>query len=138
MSDRPLEMFIGVGVIVVRNGQVLLGQRLGSHGAGTWAPPGGHLEPAETVEDCARRELLEETGLTLQTCVAGPYSVNDFPERGRRYVTLFVVVTAAPSEPTVREPTKCAQWQWFTPGHWPTPLFSPMASLVASGWRPPD
>lgn len=129
-------MFIGVGVIVVRNGQVLLGQRLGSHGAGTWAPPGGHLEADETVEDCARRELLEETGLALQTCVAGPYSVNDFPERGRRYVTLFVVVTAALGEPAVREPTKCAQWQWFTPGQWPTPLFSPMASLVASGWQP--
>lgn len=30
-----------------------------------WAPPGGHLEGAESLTDCARREVWEETGLTL-------------------------------------------------------------------------
>ena len=36
--------------------------------AGTWSGlsfPGGHLEPGESLEDCARREFREETGLTL-------------------------------------------------------------------------
>ncbi len=54
---------VGVGVIVIRNGGILLGKRIGSHGAGTWALPGGHLEYAERIEDCAAREVLEETGL---------------------------------------------------------------------------
>lgn len=30
--------------------------------AGMWVPPGGHCQPGEAIEDCARRELMEETG----------------------------------------------------------------------------
>ena len=56
---------IGVGCVVERNGLVLLGQRKGAHAEGFWAFPGGHLEFGETVEACARRELVEETGLTF-------------------------------------------------------------------------
>ena len=54
---------IGVAVIVVRDGKVLLGKRKNAHGEGRWGFPGGHLEFMETVEACAAREVLEETGL---------------------------------------------------------------------------
>jgi 8-oxo-dGTP diphosphatase len=63
---------VGVGVIVLRNGLVLLGRRIGSHGAGSWALPGGHLEFGESVEQCAAREVLEETGLDIQVVVREP------------------------------------------------------------------
>jgi len=65
---------IGVGVIIVRQGLVLLGQRKGSHGSGSWAVPGGHLEFGETVENCARRETLEETGILLGNIALGPFT----------------------------------------------------------------
>ena len=60
---------VGVGVLVLRDGRVLLGLRRGAHGAGTWALPGGHLEFNETVAACATRETLEETGLQLRSVV---------------------------------------------------------------------
>jgi len=57
---------------------VLLGERRGSHGGGTWAPPGGHLEFGESVEQCARREVFEETGLVIERLSAGPYTSDLF------------------------------------------------------------
>jgi len=92
---------VGVGVIVVRDGLVLLGQRIGSHGAGTWALPGGHLEFGEAVEQCAEREVMEETGLQVEVVALGPYTNNVFEEEGRHYVTLFVVAKVLTGDPSV-------------------------------------
>jgi len=117
---------VGIGVILLRNGQVLLGQRIGSHGTGTWALPGGHLEFGETVEQCAKREVREETGLELQSVTAGPYTSDVFPSEGKHDVTLFVLSHSPLGEPPVREPTKCAQWQWFRWSALPEPLFQPL------------
>ena len=53
--------FVGVGCIVHRAGQFLLVR----HHDGQWGPPGGHLDFGESIEDCARRETLEETGVRV-------------------------------------------------------------------------
>ncbi len=139
MNERTLETRIGVGVLVIRDGRVLLGVRRNSHGHGEWAPPGGHLEANETVTECAARELFEETGLTVQSSRAGPYSVNDFPEIGRRYVTLMIITTDFGGTLSAREPDKCPEWVWVpwrALATWSEPLFAPLASIVASGFTP--
>ena len=136
MSDERRTR-VGVGVLIVRGGAVLLGVRRGSHGAGTWAPPGGHLEFGESVEACARREAAEETGLALGAVVPGPYTVDAFPEEGKHYVTLFAVAEHAGGEPRALEPEKCAGWEWHDWRALPSPLFAPLASLVARGFVPP-
>lgn len=63
MNERPK---VGIGVIVRKEGKVLLGKRKNSHGAGSWAFPGGHLEYGESWEECARREVKEETGIAIK------------------------------------------------------------------------
>jgi 8-oxo-dGTP diphosphatase len=122
-------------VVIVRGGRVLLGRRKGSHGAGQWACPGGHLEAGEMVEACARREVAEETGLALGPVVPAPYTNDIFADERLHYVTLFVTGEAT-GEPRIMEPDKCESWQWFGWDRLPAPLFPPLASLVAGGFRP--
>ncbi|HHX4718508.1 TPA: NUDIX hydrolase, partial [Pseudomonas aeruginosa] len=103
---------VGVGVLILRDGKVLLGRRKGSHGAGCWSAPGGHLEFGEAVEDCALREALEETGLALSELRHGPFS-NDVFE-GRHYLTAFILAGCAEdAEARLMEPGKCDGWAWF-------------------------
>jgi 8-oxo-dGTP diphosphatase len=127
---------VGVGVIVVRDGKILLGLRRGSHGAGTWALPGGHLEWGETVESCARREVKEETGLYLGVVSQGPYTNDVMAAEGKHYVTCFVEAAALAGEAQVLEPTKCERWTWFAWSAMPEKLFQPLMTLARSGYVP--
>jgi ADP-ribose pyrophosphatase YjhB (NUDIX family) len=61
--DRPI---VGIGVVVCRDGKVLLIRRGKPPRLGQWSLPGGGQMLGETVEAAARREVLEETGLTLR------------------------------------------------------------------------
>lgn len=125
---------VGVAVILLRSSRVLLGQRIGSHGAGTWAPPGGHLEFGESPTECAARELLEETGLTASEFSTGPYTNDVFQAEGKHYITLYVVAKYVSGEPRILEPNKCAEWRWFDLGALPEDLFLPLKNLSNSGY----
>lgn len=127
---------VGVGILVVRDGKVLLGRRRGSHGAGTWSAPGGALEYGESIEECARRELREETGLEIGTLQRGPYTNDLFADVQRQYLTAFVIARETRGEPRVVEPDKCDGWNWFAWSELPTPLFQPLESLRAMGFSP--
>src|SRR5689334_8424466 len=108
----PLSPLVGVGVRFVRDDLVLLGRRRGAHGEGTWSPPGGHLEYGESVEGCARRETLEETGLHLKATRPGPWTNDVFVAERRHYVTAWIIAQPGAGEPRVVEPDKCDAWKW--------------------------
>jgi 8-oxo-dGTP diphosphatase len=129
---------VGIGVLLIRNGRVLLGERLGSHGAGTWALPGGHLELGETIENCARREVLEETGIEVGGVKHLAFTNDIFKSEGRHYVTLFVLANGWHGEPRVMEPEKCRQWCWSDWDELPSPLFIPLENLKKQGFALPN
>ncbi|XP_017289026.1 7,8-dihydro-8-oxoguanine triphosphatase isoform X1 [Kryptolebias marmoratus] len=52
-------------VLVVQPGRVLLGMKKRGFGAGKWNGFGGKVQPGESIEDAAKRELQEESGLTV-------------------------------------------------------------------------
>ncbi len=129
---------VGVAVIVIRGAQVLVGRRLStSHGHYTWQFPGGHLEFGESIEQCAAREVAEETGLTVTDPVLGPYTNDVFAEDGKHFVTLFVVTHSESGDADTKEPDKCAEWRWCSWDALPTPHFLSIEHLLATGYRPP-
>ena len=56
MNEKDKKPKVGVGVMILKDGEILLGKRKGSHGEGEYAFPGGHLEYMESFSDCAKRE----------------------------------------------------------------------------------
>jgi len=123
---------VGVGVIIIRDGRVLLGERSGplAPGAGTWALPGGCLEVGESIEQCAKREVFEETGLELESIKKYRYTNDYFEAEGKHCVTLYVTAACPEGEAEVREPEQCRQWKWFKLNNLPQPLFLPLDNLL--------
>ncbi|KAK2595648.1 hypothetical protein QQS21_006619 [Conoideocrella luteorostrata] len=108
---------VGAAVVISNNrGQFLFGKRKGSHGAGTWALPGGHIDHGESTFQCAVREVEEETGLKVKA-VKPLVVTNDLWETlGRHYITIFVLAELVDpdAKPTIMEPNKCEEWKWMT------------------------
>ena len=124
---------IGVGVwLFNEKGWFLLGKRLSKHGTGTWAPPGGHLEFGETPQQCAARELFEETGIKISEDKFKFRGItNDFfKDEDKHYITLHYSVNMVNAVPEIREPDKCETWKWFDTASLPKPLFLSAANLL--------
>ncbi len=62
----PEQPILGVGAVIVDAGRVLLVRRATEPLKGEWSVPGGVLELGEKLHDAVRREVLEETGLTVE------------------------------------------------------------------------
>jgi 8-oxo-dGTP diphosphatase len=67
VSDReyPVRPIVGIGIVVIKGDSVLLCRRGKPPNVGSWTLPGGAQEVGESCEAAARRELAEETGLTV-------------------------------------------------------------------------
>ena len=130
--ERPK---VGVGVIIIKDRKVLMGRRKGANGRGTWSFPGGHFEFNEEVEDCARREVMEETGIKIKNLRKGPY-VNDlFRKEAKHYLTLYIIADYDSGE-EIMDSDSLEQLGWFEWDRMPRPLFLPVENLLKQGYSP--
>jgi 8-oxo-dGTP diphosphatase len=118
----------GVGVMIIKDGKVLLGRRKGSHGAGEYAFPGGHLEYMEGFEECVKREAREECGIEI-TNVRFQFLANLTQYAPKHYVHVGLIADWKEGEPKALEPEYCEGWDWYDFDHIPERLFGtlPMA-----------
>lgn len=131
--DRP---GVGVGVIIKKDNKVLLGKRKGSHGNNTWSFPGGKLDLFETPEECAIREVFEETGLKIKNLKPSIYTNDVFKDSNMHYITLFFIADHDVGEVELKEPHACEKWEWFEWHNLPDPLFTPIKSYLSQGFSP--
>ena len=130
MSERPK---VGVGVIVIKDGKILLGKRKNAHGEGAWSFPGGHLEINESWEDCASRETMEETGMVIKNIRFGTATNDIFQAEEKHYITIFMLSDYDSGVVKVMEPEKCEWFQW---SQLPQPLFVPIQNLLKKNFNP--
>ena len=91
--------------------QVLLIQRGHEPFKGCWAFPGGFMNMDETTEQCAIRELEEETGLKVNNLhQVGAYSKVDRDPRGRTVTVAYLAIIEVPVEVWGQDDAAKAQW----------------------------
>ena len=116
--------------------KVLVGKRKGSHAAGLYSFPGGHLDFGETWEQAVLREKDEECGeqfkveildfgqpvwskpddtFVLPFVRTELFITNDImPQYGKHYITIYMVAEWVEGEPENMEPHKNEGWEWKT------------------------
>lgn len=127
MEDHPR---VGVGVIIRRDDQVLLVRRKSVHGSGTWSTPGGHLDPGETLEECAAREAVEETGIEVENVRFRAITNDVFADEALHYLTVWMEAECRSGEPELRATHEMSDVGWYSRDQLPSPLFRPLANLL--------
>lgn len=118
-----------MGVMILREGKVLLGRRLGSHGEGEYSFPGGHLEYMESFQDCARREVAEECGVEISN-VRFQFVSNVTKYATKHYIHIGLVADWVANEPKLLEPDRCSGWRWYSLDDLPQPMFEMCAQAI--------
>lgn len=128
-QDKPKPL-VGVSILIKNGDRILLVKRAHTHGAGTWAEPGGHLDFGETFEECAIRETREETGVEI-TDVKFRVITNDvFEAEYKHYITIWMEANYVSGTPRVNAPYEETEIGWFGWDALPEPLFLPLRHLL--------
>lgn len=116
-----LPVKFGVNLVVIRDGQVLMGLRKNIVGDGFWGLPGGRMEPDEQVMEAGKRELTEETGLKAKELVFLNTAVQH--QGGGRWVQFGFIAYGITGKVENREPECCAELKWFPIDKLPKNIF---------------
>lgn len=135
---EPKKMGCGFGVMILRDGKVLLGQRHVDpakasslmNGEGTWTMPGGKLDFGESFEEGAVREVVEETGIAITVDDVKVISLTNDIVPTAHFVTVGLLCTNCTQDAKVMEPDEITKWQWFDLNDLPEPLFEPSRKIV--------
>ncbi len=115
IGHDPL-IFVGASVCPYRDGKILLQRRRDS---GLWADHGGCVEFGERVEDAARRELREETGLRagaleLAGVFSGEETLHVYPNGDQAYIVIVGYLCGDFAGEPHADPKEVLELAWFS------------------------
>lgn len=131
IGKKPLLM-CGASTIVVQNERILLQKRTDN---GCWCYHGGSLELGEYLEEAARRELHEETGLQAKTMklygvFSGPDQHHVYPNGDEVYVVDTVYICDAFEGELRADPVEVEELRWFPYEEVPENLSPPVKRII--------
>ena len=113
MAGRPAPE-LAVSAAIFRGPDVLLVQRAAAPAKGLWTLPGGRVEVGETLVEAIRREVTEETALTIEVIGLAGYreSILASPvgERGRHFVILPFAARWVKGEVVLNDELSGSRW----------------------------
>lgn len=133
----PMHVGVGVAAVIINNqDKLLMIQRKGAHGAGTWSVPGGWIEHGEWAQDAAIRETYEEVGIEVLPIFTLGHTEDIHPE-GIHDICLWVLMESEwDGIPSIMEPDKVAAIEWWTLEEVKvreSELFLPLQKFLQSG-----
>jgi ADP-ribose pyrophosphatase YjhB (NUDIX family) len=109
--DRP---YLAVSAAIIRDGKVLVARRARGPALGVWTMPGGVVEAGETLTEALKREIMEETGMTIEPVVLAGHREVLVRDDGGRLSRHFVIMCFASrwiaGEPKLNDELDDARW----------------------------
>lgn len=140
LAEKEKRVGVGIGVMILKGNSVLLGKRNSNakkadselRGEGTWTMPGGKMRFGESLEEGARREVLEETGIRVDKSALEIISVSSdiSPDGSAHFVTTGFLCRQFDGEPQTMEPEEITEWRWLPLNELPKPIFFPSEKIL--------
>lgn len=109
--DRPI---LAVSAAIIHDGQVFIARRARGPALGVWTMPGGVVEAGETLADALRREILEETAMSIEpVALAGHREVTVRDDAGRvsrHFVIMCFASRWIAGEPKLNDELDACRW----------------------------
>ena len=113
---------VGCGAAIIKEGKILLLQRLTQPEAGSWGLPGGKVDLYETAARATQREVMEEIGIGIEAldllCLVEQIDAT----QGQHWVAPVYLVTSFTDRPAIAEPNKHGGLAWWPIDQPPNPL----------------
>ncbi|KRA05706.1 NUDIX domain-containing protein [Rhizobium sp. Root564] len=113
---------VGCGLVIRRDGKVLLYKRVKSPEAGHWSIVGGKVDHMEQALEAARREAEEESGLTIGDVRFLCMSEQIIAADRQHWLSLIYVTDDVTGTAQLTEPDKLSDMGWFDVDDLPSPL----------------
>lgn len=138
MDDIKKQVKVGFGVMLLRDGKILLGKRHDEaekasselHGEGTWTMPGGKMHFGEKFEEACRRETLEETGIKIDPSKLKLISLTNNLVPDAHFVTLGFLSQDFHGTARVMEPDEITEWRWYEIDQVPDNMYPPSREVL--------